>query len=92
MKKPIIFAYDITENKSRYRVFKIMKSWRIGGQKSVHECRLNINEVKELFLQIVEHLAEKTDSLLVVWLEPHRRILHRGLGNSDINSKVRHLN
>ena len=91
MRKPLIVAYDISKNKSRNRVFKIMKSWRIGGQKSVHECRLDIGQVKELFLQLAEHMNEKTDSLLVVWLEPHRKVLHRGIGNAGVNSRIRHI-
>ncbi|QTA90420.1 CRISPR-associated endonuclease Cas2 [Desulfonema magnum] len=91
MKKSVIVAYDISDNKARGRVFRIMKSWRVGGQKSVHECRLTLREAEELYLQIAEHLNEKTDSLLMVWLQPYRKVLHRGLGNGDISSKVRHI-
>lgn len=89
--KPVIVAYDISKNKSRARVFRILKEWRLGGQKSVHECRLKTHQAEELFLQLAEHLDKDTDSLLMAWLEPHRKVLHRGLGNDDINSTLWHV-
>jgi len=37
-RKPIIVAYDISNNKVRSKALKIVKEWRLDGQKSVHEC------------------------------------------------------
>ncbi len=78
---PIIVAYDISNNKVRSKALKIVKEWRLDGQKSVHECRLKMREAEELFLQLSEPLNLETDSLLMIWLETHRPVLHRGLGS-----------
>mgnify|MGYP001585005269 CR=1 FL=1 len=87
--KPIIVAYDITSNKTRSRVLKVVKEWRLEGQKSVHECRLKMREAEELFLQLSQPLNRQTDSLLMIWLEPHRPVLFRGLGrNTRIQQKL----
>ena len=50
--KPLIIAYDISENKVRSQVFRLLKKCRIDGQKSVHECRLTTLEAQNLFNQI----------------------------------------
>lgn len=89
--RPVIIAYDVSDNKKRYRIFKILKSWRLGGQKSVHECRLTKNQAEELFLQIVEHLDHKTDDLLMAWLEPNRSILCRGIAQTNIRRQLFHI-
>jgi CRISPR-associated protein Cas2 len=89
--RPVIVAYDITENKKRYRVLKIIKQWRLGGQKSVHECRLKLNQAEELFLQISEYLDHETDCLLMAWLEPNRPVLCRGIAESNIRNNVWHI-
>jgi len=90
-KKPIVVAYDICCNKVRTKIYKTLKEWRIGGQKSVHECRLSKGQAEELFLQLSEPLSNETDCLLMAWLEPHRGILYRGLGRDDINRKLWHI-
>ena len=92
--RPIIVAYDISDNKTRRRIFKILREWRLDGQKSVCDCRLTRREAEELFLQLSEPLDKKTDSLVMVWLEPHRKVLWRGLGKTGIGrpmAKVRGL-
>ena len=89
--RPIIVAYDISDNRMRTRIHKILKDWRLGGQKSVHECRMKSRQAEELFLQLAESLDQETDRLLMAWLEPHRSVLHRGLGKSEIRKKIRHV-
>jgi len=79
-KKPIVIAYDISDNPSRRQVHKILKEWRIDGQKSVHECYLNQWEAEELFLQLGAILNQKTDHLLMTWLDGRRKGLARGQG------------
>ncbi len=32
---PAIVAYDISDNRRRQQVFRVLKDWRIEGQKSV---------------------------------------------------------
>lgn len=89
--RPVLVAYDISDNKIRYRVRKILKEWRLGGQKSVYECRLKQSQAEELFLQLVEKLNQETDRLLMVRLEPHRPVLCRGLGKDNIRGTLRHM-
>lgn len=90
-KRPIVVAYDISKNRVRAKICKILKEWRLGGQKSVHECRLKMPQADELFLQLSEPLNKDTDSLLMAWLEPHRSILFRGLGKDVLNRKIWHI-
>ncbi len=87
-RKPVVFAYDITKNKTRRRVLRILKAWRLDGQKSVHECRLKESQAEELFIEINERLNPKTDLLLMAWLEPHRQVQYRGVGKSSVTRKI----
>jgi len=89
--RPIVIAYDISKNKTRSRVYKILKEWRIDGQKSVHECRLTQRQAEELFLQLNEFLNNETDRLMIAWLEPHRTLRGRGLEKSRIMKKIWHV-
>ena len=78
--KPIVVAYDISKNKIRARVRKILREWNLGNQKSVYECRLTQAQAEELFLQLSRTIDVKTDNVFMAWLEPRRKILTRGLG------------
>ena len=89
--RPVVVAYDISENRLRAKIYKILKQWRLGGQKSVHECRLKMSQAEELFLQLSEPLDEKKDRLLMVWLESHRPVLCRGSGKSNIRQNIFHV-
>ena len=89
-RKAIIIAYDVSRNKRRYRVRRILKTWRLGGQKSVFECRLSEGEAEELFMQLGQVMDLKTDHLLMAWVEPRRKILGRGIGRkSDLRRRFR---
>jgi len=89
--RKIIIAYDISKNKTRYRVHRILKSWRIDGQKSVHECYLNLNQAQELFIQLSRDLNPKTDSLMMAWIETHRKVLFRGVGKEAVQNDLFHI-
>ncbi|QTA81766.1 CRISPR-associated endonuclease Cas2 [Desulfonema limicola] len=89
--RKIIIAYDISRNKTRRMVHNILKSWRIGGQKSVHEAYLDSNQAQELFIQISRKLNPKTDSLMMAWIESHRKILFRGLGKESVENNLFHI-
>ncbi|KPA15874.1 CRISPR-associated protein Cas2 [Candidatus Magnetomorum sp. HK-1] len=86
--RPIVVAYDISDNKARRKVFKILKSWRIDGQKSVHECRLSNYQAEELFLQISDPINQSTDRLMMAWLSQNRKILIRGKARNLINCQT----
>jgi len=72
-RKPAVIAYDIRSNKRRRRVFRILKQWKLDAQYSVFECSLSQGEAEELFLQLSSLLNEKTDSLLLAWLDKRRK-------------------
>ncbi len=76
--RPILIAYDISDNKTRAKVLKVLKEWRLDGQKSVHECWLNRSQAEELFIQLSEKMDMKTDNLLMTWINGHRKMPARG--------------
>lgn len=65
---PAIISYDISCDKSRRKVARILQAWRIDGQYSVAECLLTYKEANELLLQLTEYIDESTDALLLAWL------------------------
>ena len=81
--RPIIVAYDISANKTRAKVLKILREWRLDGQKSVHECRLAFHQAEELFLQLSQAIDTSTDNLIMAWIEPRRKMFARGVGKSS---------
>lgn len=89
MRQPVIIAYDIQSDATRRRVYRILLEWRLDGQKSVHECLLEVGEAKELFMQLTEAIDRDTDRLLLVWVAPRRALFARGLGRID--ALFRHL-
>lgn len=91
MIRSMIVSYDISKNKLRKRVHKILQQWRIGGQKSVHECRLSQRDAEELFLQMNSVVDQKTDKVLMVWLDNHRKMFAYGCGNTLIQQKTWHI-
>ena len=82
-RQPLIIAYDISDDRIRRQVYRILLNWRLDGQKSVHECRLTRAEAQELFIQLCEFIDPATDQLLFAWLTPDRPVLARGIGRTD---------
>ena len=80
---PAVIAYDISANRTRRQVRRILLEWRLDGQKSVHECLLSRAEAQELFIQIGEAIDQETDRLLLAWLTTRRPVLARGVGRDD---------
>ena len=87
LSRPIVVAYDISVNKKRAAVRKILKEWNLDNQKSVYECRLTQAQAEELFLQLSHEIDTKTDNLILAWVEPRRKILTRGLGRHTAMDK-----
>ncbi len=79
----VIVAYDIRSNKNRRSVLKILREWRLDGQKSVHECRLTKSKAEELFLQLGASIHARDDSLLLARVNSRRKVLVRGLAKSS---------
>jgi CRISPR-associated protein Cas2 len=76
----MVIAYDISNNKSRRQVHRILKAWRLDGQKSVVECYLTHWESQELLLQLSEYLNLDSDRLVVSRIDPQRKRESLGLG------------
>ena len=78
--RPCVVAYDITANRVRRKVLRVLREWRLDGQKSVHECRLTRDQAEELFVQLAELIDPETDRLLISWVQTRRRGVARGKG------------
>lgn len=92
MKRPILIAYDISDPKRLYRALKILKAWRIDGQKSVHECMLTTAQASQLKHQLITHMNPDEDKLLMVWLDKTRAIKVCGTGkNLNLFKKIFHI-
>ena len=66
-RRPAIVAYDVSDPANYRQVLRIIKEWRLDGQKSVHECLLSRREAEELFTQLCECTDQGTDRLLLAW-------------------------
>ena len=77
-----IIAYDIVSNRRRRRLRRCLQAWRLDGQYSVFECRLNQQEAEELFLQLTSMIDENEDSLMLAWVkDPKQAHLLVGKGS-----------
>lgn len=83
LRRPAIIAYDISSNRTRRLVHRILLEWRLDGQKSVHECLLSAAEARELFIQLGDAIDTETDRLLLAWVTTRRPVMARGLGKDD---------
>jgi CRISPR-associated protein Cas2 len=89
---PVIVAYDISRNKTRTKVRKVLREWNLDNQKSVYECRLTQAQAEELFLQLGQSIDPDTDNLIMAWIEPRRKVLSRGLGkNTSLRKRFFHI-
>lgn len=82
-RNPTVIAYDISADRARRRVCKILLEWRLDGQKSVHECALSAAEAQELFVQLGQAIDPATDRLLLARVAPRRPLFARGAGRVD---------
>ena len=75
-----MIAYDIREDRTRRAALRILREWRLDGQRSVHECMLTKNEAAELFVQLAGVMDQETDRMLLAWLDHRGQALARGKG------------
>ena len=63
-----LIAYDISCPRVQHQILNLIKSYAIGGQKSLYECWMTKNEMN-LFRQEAELLVDNTtDSVLIFQL------------------------
>lgn len=80
-RRPAVIAYDIRDDRTRRAALRILREWRLDGQRSVHECLLTQAEAAELFVQLADVMDPETDRMLLAWLN-HRGQAHaRGKGH-----------
>lgn len=60
-----VIAYDISDNETRTKVFKLLKELGVNSQRSVFECELQPEEIRHIVSRIAPMLDSETDSLLV---------------------------
>ena len=60
----VVITYDISCDKDRTRVFRILREHGVNSQRSVFECELSAEEIRLLLACLSELVAPKTDSLL----------------------------
>ncbi|HYN77477.1 MAG TPA: CRISPR-associated endonuclease Cas2 [Lamprocystis sp. (in: g-proteobacteria)] len=82
-RRPAVVAYDIADHRTRRAALRILREWRLDGQKSVHECLLTRPEAAELVVQLAEVMDPDTDRLLLAWLHTRRPTLARGKGRAN---------
>jgi len=56
-----LIAYDITNDSLRNKVYKYLSGWGRRVQKSVFECNLNRDEIKEVTSHLQKLIKEETD-------------------------------
>ena len=63
-KQFIVVAYDISNNKRRNRIAKILESKGNRVNFSVFECMISIAELEQLYLKISKELKESADHVI----------------------------
>lgn len=79
---PAIIAYDIHSQQRRSKALRVLKKWRLDGQKSVHECLLTAKEAQHVFNELLHIIDEDSDRLMLAWITPYKPIFNRGTGHS----------
>lgn len=74
----LIVAYDITLPQQRALALKMVRHWRVGGQKSVHECRMTRREAEAFMTGLAGEIDAGNDRLLLAWVENHRQMVRQG--------------
>jgi len=75
----VLVAYDISCDRRRARVLARVRGFGLGGQKSVHECRLSRREAEELWQSMRALTCAETDRLLMIRLDPRAPVVTLGI-------------
>jgi len=60
-----LIAYDITSDSLRNKVYKYLSGWGRRVQKSVFECNLKRDEIKEVKSHLKKLIKQETDRCLI---------------------------
>lgn len=76
-KKLYLIIYDITDNKRRRKVSKILEKYGIRIQFSAFECELN-EQKKKRIINLFEKIIKKDDSIRIYSLAKDIYIVNKG--------------
>jgi CRISPR-associated protein Cas2 len=74
-----LFSYDISDDKRRTRVFKMLESWGDHAQFSVFFASLNATELARLKSKLDAVIKHDDDQILILDLGPDTNPLAEGL-------------
>lgn len=65
-----LVIYDLSSDKNRNRLLKVLKGYAISSQKSVYECMLTENQLKEICNISEELIKNPDDRISIIELDP----------------------
>ena len=60
-----LVAYDIADDRRRYRIDRLLKGYGRRVQKSLFECHLKTSQLNELQSHLTHRMDERQDSILI---------------------------
>ncbi len=78
-RRHFLFSYDMSDDKRRTRVFKILESWADHAQFSVFFAELNATELARLKMKLDRVINHDDDQILILDLGPDANPLEEGL-------------
>jgi len=86
----ILVTYDITNNKNRAKVHKVLKDYGYPVQKSVFELMLNFDRLEELKRELEPLIRGKHDSIRFYQVcdSCQDRVMVLGVGKRFLNTSV----
>lgn len=60
----IVIAYDISDDKRRYRIVKTLKQYGVAINMSVYECMLTKSQLEKLMLRLERIIDLQTDKIV----------------------------
>ncbi len=83
-RKFVIVAYDITQNRRRTRIMKRLKGMGFHIQKSVFECLLTTEQIRELRKMLLKEADEEKDTIRIYILPYELKEEVEIIGTGDV--------
>jgi CRISPR-associated protein Cas2 len=84
-------AYDVADARRLRGALDLVKGYRTGGQKSVHECFLTVAERVHLLRNMTALLDAAEDSFLLLRLDPRAKVLTLGRAVEPMDAPYFHV-
>lgn len=72
-----IFCYDISDEKTLYKVSKKLEKYGVRVQYSMFEVRISAKKANDLFVEISSIINPKTDRIFMYYLKEKERNIQR---------------